>query len=261
LRARLLSSETRFQESVSRFAKNLPKLACIVRVIRAGMPAPGSSARIEVRSRMDGRTTSSAMLMDLPEALTSGRVIVRCYRPGDGADLWDAVEESRAHLAPFMPWVDSHRCPDDSEAYARSARARWQLREELPMCVREVGTGRYLGGTGLHQIAWDVPSFEVGYWLRASAEGFGFMTEAVQLVCGLAFEICGANRVHIRCDSSNARSAAIPRRLGFTLEGVLRNASRSPFGELRDTLVFSLVPDEYQVVRASWNVKQRYVAG
>jgi RimJ/RimL family protein N-acetyltransferase len=201
---------------------------------------------------MNVHTPASAMLLDLPDALASNRVIVRRYRPGDGADLWEAVEESRAHLA-AMFWVDSHRCPDDSELYARSSWARWQLREELSTCVREAGTDRFLGGAVLSHIAWGVPSFEIGYWLRASAEGNGYMSAAVRLLCGLAFDVCGANRVSIRCDASNTRSAAIPRRLGFTLEGVQRNALRDPRGELRDTLVFGMIPEDYRTVRASWD--------
>jgi len=50
--------------------------------------------------------------------------------------------------------------------------------------------------------------------------------------------------VMIRCDAENARSAAVPRRLGFTQEGLMRRDSAAPNGELRDTLVFSLIRED-----------------
>src|SRR5262245_50811808 len=100
-------------------------------------------------------------------------------------------------------------------------------------------TTRFLGGTGLHRIHWDIPAFEIGYWLRVSEEGKGYMTETVRLLCRFAFETLQANRVEIRCDARNVRSAAIPKRLGFVHEATLRNQSRDTAGELRDTLIFA----------------------
>jgi RimJ/RimL family protein N-acetyltransferase len=48
----------------------------------------------------------------------------------------------------------------------------------------------------------------------------------------------------IRCDARNTRSAAVAERLGFVREAHLRNEARSTDGELRDTLVFSLIPSD-----------------
>jgi ribosomal-protein-serine acetyltransferase len=189
------------------------------------------------------------ILLELPAELRGERVIVRPFRPGDGAAVWEAVEESRSHLSPWLPWVSKHAAPADSEVFARQAQVRWLSREDLTLGVWEQTTGRFLGGTGLHRIHWDIPAFEIGYWLRVSAEGKGYMTETVRLLCRLAFETLQANRVEIRCDSRNARSAAIPRRLGFVLEATLRNQSRDLSGELRDTLVFALIPADYARLR------------
>ncbi|HZO91226.1 MAG TPA: GNAT family N-acetyltransferase [Chthonomonadaceae bacterium] len=185
------------------------------------------------------------ILWELPEELVGERVLVRRYRPGDGAAMWEAIEESREHLRPWLPWVGQHQSPADSEAYVRRAGARWQLREDFSMGLWALATGRFLGGSGLHASDVEVPSFEIGYWLRPSAVGHGYMTEAVRLLCRLAFETLAANRVFIRCDSRNARSAAIPRRLGFLHEGTLRNDHRDTSGELFDTLVFALTSQDY----------------
>src|SRR5579862_1955671 len=113
-------------------------------------------------------TTVPPVLRELPGELVGERVIVRPFRPGDGAQVWEAVEESREHILPWLPWGDKHKSPEDTEEFVRRSQARWMLREDLPVGIWERATGRFLGGSGLHRINWEVPSFEIGYWLRKS---------------------------------------------------------------------------------------------
>ena len=191
---------------------------------------------------------SSPILRDFPSELTGERVLLRPPCAGDGPAIWEATDESREHLKPWMPWIEETKTQADSERYARQAHARWLTREDLPLTIWERDTARYLGGTGFHRIHWNVPSFEIGYWIRKSAEGQGFMTETVRLLCRFAFETLQANRLEIRCDALNERSAAVPRRLGFVHEATLRNESRSLTGDLRDTFVFAMLPADYERV-------------
>lgn len=97
-----------------------------------------------------------------------------------------------------------------------------------------------------------MPAFEIGYWLRTSAWGRGYVSEAVQVLSRFAFEMLGANRVEIRCDPRNTRSAAVPTRLGFVQEALLRNDVRDGAGELRDILIFALTPDDYAAAKIGW---------
>lgn len=185
------------------------------------------------------------ILRDLPDELIGERVLLRPYRAGDGQALWEAVNESREHVQPWLPWSDKHKTPADSEAFVRQSLAKWVLREDLGLSVWDRETGRYLGGTGLHRNDWDVPSFEIGYWLRRTATGQGYMTEAAWLLCQLTFEKLSAQRVLICCGAENHASAAIPKRLGFVLEGAMRNFKRDTNGKLYDMLVFSMTPEDY----------------
>ena len=190
------------------------------------------------------------ILHDLPNELIGERLLIRPLRPGDGAAIFEAVEESCKQLNPWLPWVAKTLAPSDSEQTVRRGAARWLLREDLMVGIWDRETSRYLGGSGLHRMDWAVPSFEIGYWLRTSAWGQGYVTEAVQVLCRFAFETLGANRVEIRCDPQNTRSAAVPLRLGFRQEAHLRNDVRDGAGDLRDTLIFALTPDDY--ANASW---------
>jgi RimJ/RimL family protein N-acetyltransferase len=83
------------------------------------------------------------------------------------------------------------------------------------MAICERLSGRLLGGTGLHRIQWEGPRFEIGYWLRTSAEGQGYVQEGVTLLTVLAFETLQAQRVQIRMDPRNARSQSVAARVGY----------------------------------------------
>ncbi len=190
------------------------------------------------------------LLVHLPERLVGERVIVRPWEEADGPGLWDAIDHSREHLEAWMPWVDRYHNPDDALAYTRRARAYWLLRDDLPVAIVEKATGRIVGGSGLHKPDWTYRLFEVGYWLRANAEGHGYATETVQLLTRMAFDTLEANRVEVRVDVDNTRSCAVVERLDFVLEGTLRRKMWSPRGVPADMHVYALIEREYH--ERSW---------
>jgi len=195
---------------------------------------------------------ANPLLLDLPHALVGPRVIARPYRDGDGETIAVAVAESRERLLRAdMPWVKDWDEPDQGAIYVRRCQAKWSARDDLSLGVWERATNTYLGGSGLHRILWSVPSVEIGYWIRNGFEGRGFITEATALIATFAFDALHAQRVRIRCDAGNVRSAAVPLRLGFAHEATLRNECRRSDGTLRDTLEFGLTPDDFRPLRAA----------
>ncbi len=86
---------------------------------------------------------------------------------------------------------------------------------------------------------------EIGYWLGEAYQGRGIMTRSVEALCGVAFGVLGLNRVQIQCAVGNSRSSAIPRRLGFTLEGIARAGELQADGRFSDIEVYSLLREEY----------------
>ena len=190
--------------------------------------------------------STNPILIPLFEGLRGERVIVRPYREEDAPALQEAVAESREHIRPWMIFADDHQTVDESRIWISEQRAKWILRQTMNCAIVDAETGRYLGGTGLHPCDWSIRAFEIGYWLRASAEGKGYMTEAVRLLTGFAFDRLGAQRVEIKCDERNTRSANVARRLGYKQEGLLRNEFPAPdgSGSATNTLVFSLIPED-----------------
>lgn len=180
------------------------------------------------------------ILRDIPETFETPRLLVRTPRPGDGAEINAAVRESIGELRPWMDWV---RGPlptvEETEALVRRAQARFLTREALDFNAYRKETGELVAKLGVPRLDWSVPKFELGYWIRTRFGGQGLMTEAVGGLVAFGFETLGAWRIEIRCDPRNTRSAAVAERLGFALEGVLRNDQRAPDGSLRDTAVYA----------------------
>ncbi|HET9109486.1 MAG TPA: GNAT family N-acetyltransferase [Ktedonobacterales bacterium] len=181
-------------------------------------------------------------LIPLFDQLVGERVIVRPHKQSDFDQVWEAIQESRDDLRPWLPFAD--QTPDDLRDYLARTEAKWITRETLGMAIVERESGHLAGNIGLMVRSWDIGSFEIGYWLRSSAVGHGYISEAVRLVTDFAFDHLDANRVMIRCDAENARSAAVPTRLGFMLEGRMRRDFTSPDGRICDTLVFAMVRDD-----------------
>lgn len=190
--------------------------------------------------------TKFRTLIPIFEELRGEHVIIRPYRESDAQDLFEAVAESRDHLRPWLPFADAHQTVEETRDWIIHQAAKWLLREDMILGMWEAATNRYLGGTGFHPHDWETGYFEIGYWIRVSAEGHGYVTEAVRLLTDFVLHTLKANRLEIRCDELNVRSAAIPRRLGFVEEGRLRNNTTTQDGRLRTTLIFSLIPGEWQ---------------
>ena len=181
------------------------------------------------------------ILIDFPESFESERLTLRAPLPGDGAELNTAVRETSEDLQVWMPWAQKMPTLEESEERIRRARCDFLARKDLWLLLFLKDTNTLVGGSGLHRINWEVPKFEIGYWCRKRFHGQGYITESTEAITTFAFEALEAKRVEIRCDSTNVRSIKIPERLGFELEGTLRNNLLSPSGELRDTLVFAKI--------------------
>jgi RimJ/RimL family protein N-acetyltransferase len=173
------------------------------------------------------------------------RLVVRCWDPADAALVKEAVDASIEHLRPWMPWAhDEPQTLEEKVELLRGFRGRFDLGDDFVYGIFTRDERRVLGGTGLH-LRVGAHAREIGYWIRADSEGRGYVTEAVAALTRLGFEIDDLERIEIRCDPANTRSAAVPRRLGYMHEATLRGRSRDEEDRARDVMVFTLFDDQY----------------
>src|SRR5688500_14161926 len=104
-------------------------------------------------------------LLDIPQVLETARLTLRVPRAGDGPAVNEAIRESAAELQPWMPWADPLPTVEQTESHTRVSMAKFLTREDLHLRFYLKGTDTFVGSSGLHRIDWDVPKFEVGYWV------------------------------------------------------------------------------------------------
>jgi len=148
---------------------------------------------------------------------------LRLFEESDADELYALTDRNRAHLEPWMPWVLHTRSPADSLEFIRIGRRQVADNDGVQLAIVEPG-GEIAGVVGYHRVDWANRSTTIGYWLSADEQGRGTMTEAVRALVDHAFGAWELERVEILAAVDNARSRAIPERLGFVDEGVKRRA-------------------------------------
>jgi RimJ/RimL family protein N-acetyltransferase len=139
-----------------------------------------------------------------------------------------AVGESLDHLKPWMPWADARSAdPQFQRTRLRDEPHRAGQPYEWQYGLFDASTDELVGAFGM-MTRRGPRTFEIGYWLHVDAGGRGLATAAAGALteAGLALE--GIDRMIIVCDEGNVRSAAIPQRLGYTLDRVEHRAPEAP---------------------------------
>jgi ribosomal-protein-serine acetyltransferase len=159
----------------------------------------------------------------LPHDLPSGRSL-RLLDEDDAPALFAVIDRNREYLSEWMPWAPHHTSQQQTLAFIRAARR--QLADNNGLQAAIVDDGEIIGVVGFHAVDWSQRRTTIGYWLAADRQGRGTMTEAVRALVDQAIGTWQLRRVEIRAAVENRRSRAIPERLGFREEGVLREAER-----------------------------------
>lgn len=154
--------------------------------------------------------------------LSEGRWL-RLLEESDAKELYAVIDANRAYLARWMPWAAGQTLADTA---AFIERTRGQVVSNDGFQTAIIEAGRIVGVVGFHAVSWEHRRTSIGYWLAESAQGRGTMTLAVWTLVNHALRTWQLDRVEIRAGVENSRSRAIPERLGFEQESVLRDAER-----------------------------------
>ncbi|MBV8729650.1 MAG: GNAT family N-acetyltransferase [Acidobacteriia bacterium] len=136
--------------------------------------------------------------------------------------LYLLADRNRARLREWLPWVDQTRSPEDIKQFI--LRVLEQYHSNLGPQAGIWVDGVLCGAVGCHPIDWPNRNCSIGYWLDSAQEGKGVMTRCCASLADYAFDQLHLHRIEIRCATGNLRSCAVPQRLGFTREGVAREA-------------------------------------
>ena len=175
--------------------------------------------------RIDGRTELRPPALEYAEEVTA------------------VVRRNLAYLREWMPWATEAYSVEDAREFIQ--RSRRQFADNQGLATSILHDGRFAGTIGLNTINWQDRKADLGYWLDAELQGRGIITRSCRAIVGHAFGDLRLNRIEIYCGVGNARSRAVPLRLGFREEGLLRQAEWL-HDHYVDLVLYALNADEWK---------------
>ncbi len=158
----------------------------------------------------------------------------------DAREVFEAVEETRAELAPWMPWCTPEYDLAGAQEWAGSRRQCWLEGSAFEFVVRRAVGGEVLGTCGINQVDAENRRANLGYWVRASKMRQGIATRAAQAVARFGHDVLELERLEILMACGNEASRRVAERMGAQLEGVQRRRLRLG-GAMHDAYMFSAV--------------------
>ena len=168
---------------------------------------------------------------------------IRSLDESDTETVFALVDRNREHLRRWLIWVDRSGSPDVTRQFIKDSKRSYENKEAMSAGIWF--NGQLAGAIGVVHYDWYNRKLELGYWISTDHEGKGIVTRAVSAMIDDAFNNLGLNRVEIHCASENIRSRAIPERLGFRQDGVLRESSLLN-DEFVDKVVYSMLASEWE---------------
>jgi ribosomal-protein-serine acetyltransferase len=135
--------------------------------------------------------------MQPPEMIEAGDVVLRRWTPEMAGPAAAAIRESLPELAAFMPWAtDAYDAGESRDFISRSAE-KWDNGTEFNYAIFVKDSDDLAGSIGL-MTRMGAGTLEIGYWMRTSQTGRGYMTAAVEALSRVALTLPGVERLAIR---------------------------------------------------------------
>ena len=167
---------------------------------------------------------------------------IHLARPELAEPIFMVVDTERAYLREWFPWVDSTNKVEHTQSFIKESMAHNTSGTRLTTFIMQ--DDEIAGSIGVVKFNRDNRSCEIGYWLRQQLQGQGIMTKACACFITHLFKARNLNRIEILIARDNTRSKGIPERLGFTLEGTLRQGLFM-YGKYFDLELYSLLREEW----------------
>jgi ribosomal-protein-serine acetyltransferase len=184
------------------------------------------------------------MLLNMPVKLkVDNTIVLELLDQRHAEALNELVSINRKHLREWLPWVDHMQSVEDFRKYINSSKLRYGNHAEMGYVI--MADGAMIGRLGLYNIDLTNKTASIGYWLDQQWLGKGIITRCCKAVVDDGFSRLQLNRIEIRAATENYKSQAIPERLGFKKEGIIRQGEfvNSRFVDL---LVYSMLKQEWE---------------
>lgn len=182
----------------------------------------------------------------IPEIRLSPEITLKSSSPKQADALYDAIQSNKLYLGQFLPWVAHVNSLNDSITYLQKSQENCAQGTELSYNIYKNNV--LVGRIGLHQIDKINNNASIGYWLSEDYQGQGIITTACIALLKIGFNDLNFQRIEILTAVNNTKSAAVPLRLGFVHEGILRQVERHD-QKYFDLNIFSMLKNEWSQQR------------
>ena len=138
----------------------------------------------------------------------------------DALAIFNTIDNQRTYLGKWLPFVALTKELSDTENFIKSVLNIPKDKLEFTYSIRK--HDEFVGVIGLKNTDKLNKKTEIGYWLSKEFQGQGIITKSVTSLCDFIFNKLQLNRIEIKCAIENKASIGIPKRLGFTFEGIER---------------------------------------
>ncbi len=159
-------------------------------------------------------------------------------------DFFHLIDKNRTFFGQWMFWLDTVKSAEDTKKFAEKSIKDWDEKTSFGYSIINKNSNQLMGTISTVDLRWEHDNAAIGYWLAEEFNGHGYMTEAMKLFEDALFEI-GLNRIVLETDAENTKSFSIPERLGYKLDGILRENSFEN-GAHRSTKVYSKLRSEWK---------------
>lgn len=182
------------------------------------------------------------ILIDLPEIIETRKLKLQIPQAGFGKELHAAMLDGYEACIKYLNWSKTKPTEQEVEKTCRTQHAQFILRDNISYIIIEKTSNKIVGKCALPSILakWEIPQFGISYFIRESAAGNGYATEAAREMAMIAFRNLGAKKVEIYCDVENVASNRIPLKLGFELEYTQTGGWPRPDGKLTNLQTYSI---------------------
>ena len=136
--------------------------------------------------------------------------------------------------------------PAKMKSYIESAIEGRLQGHSYPFVVFDKRYNAYAGSTRFYDIQLNQATLQLGYtWYGKKYQGTGLNRNCKYLLLDFAFSTLQMARVEFRADYNNSRSIRAMKRIGCVEEGVLRSNTSKPSGGRRDSIILSVLRDEW----------------
>lgn len=185
-------------------------------------------------------------MIEYPSRLETTRLIIRKYEKSDGKELFQLLENNnnREYLIEHIDEATNVKTEEDAEIRVQELSSDWSERRRFVMGLWLKSSGKYIGQIWIEPNKWEVPSFELGWFLERSQQGQGIATEASKAAIQFIFNHLKAHKIIVITRDDNEKSSKLAERLGFIKEGHLREHSIKKNGSRVGLLYYGMLRNE-----------------